>query len=461
MKKLSLLIGLVVIASMLLVSCATPTPVEVVKTVVVTQVVEGKPVEKIITATPAPTKDTSKDPVTLRFTTWTSNEAQLKLLNDIAAEYKVKNPNVTVKFESLAFDEYPTKLSVMLAGGDPPDMGWVVENVAASWIKAGVLDDVSAKLNAYPNYDFADFSKGPLGFWVRDAAVYAVPFSTSPFFVIYNTDLFKSAGLDNPEEMITKKTWTWENFAKAAKTITEKGEKGTFGYAGIEGGNMYTANLWTTITPYIWSYGGDLWSADYKACKLNSPESVKALQFMQNMVVTDKSTVPPGDSVTFVNGKVGMTFGQVSRIGPLKDVKFKWGIAPMPTGPAGYKPTIGQAAIGVFRVGNAKNKAAAQDFLAFITTKENVTKMAAFWPPARKSVLATDAVAKNYPTVNPDSIKAAVIDSINNGAVVPSHPDFAKVDLALHPFFDKIWVKDANVQTLMDDACKAGAAFFK
>ncbi len=115
----------------------------------------------------------------------------------------------------------------------------------------------------------------------------------------------------------------------------------------------------------------------------------------------------------------------------------------------------------MFRIGNPKNKAAAQDFLAFITSKENVTKMAQFWPPARKSVLATDAVSKNYPTVNPASIKAAVIDSINNGAVVPSHPDFAKVDLALRPFFDKVWAKDAKVQDLMDQACKAGAAYFK
>ena len=476
MKRLSLLLALVLVATMLLTSCAAPTPttVEVVKTVVVTQVVEAKPVEKVVTqiveakpvekvvtVTPAPTKDASKDPVALRFTTWTANEAQLKLLNDIGAEYKAKNPNVSVKFESLAFDDYPTKLSVMLAGGDPPDMGWVVENAAASWIKAGVLEDVAAKLKADPNFNFEDFAKGPLGFWVRDAAVHAVPFSTSPFFVIYNADLFKAAGIDNPQEMIAKGTWTWENFAKAAKTITEKGEKGTYGYSGIEGGNMFSANLWTIITPYIWSYGGDLWSPDFTTCKLNSPESVKALQLLQQMVVSDKSAVPPGDTVSFANGKSGMTFGQVSRIGALKDAKFKWGIAPMPTGPAGYKPTIGQAAIGIFKPGNPKNKAAAQDFLAFITNKDNVTKMAQFWPPARKSVLATDAVAKNYPTLDPASIKAAVTDSINNGAVVPSHPDFAKVDLALHPFFDKIWTKDANVQDLMDQACKAGAAFFK
>ncbi len=76
------------------------------QTQVVTQIVAGTPQNVVITATAAPTKDTSKDPVNLRFTTWTANETQLKLLSDIAAEYKVKNPNVSVKFESLAYDDY-------------------------------------------------------------------------------------------------------------------------------------------------------------------------------------------------------------------------------------------------------------------------------------------------------------------------------------------------------------------
>src|SRR5512146_590131 len=96
---------LVLIAVLMLMACAAPpAPQPVVNTVVVTQVVERKPV--VVTATPPPTRDTSKEPVNLRFTTWTGNEAQLKLLNDIAAEYKVKNPNVTVKFDTIAFDEY-------------------------------------------------------------------------------------------------------------------------------------------------------------------------------------------------------------------------------------------------------------------------------------------------------------------------------------------------------------------
>jgi multiple sugar transport system substrate-binding protein len=433
--------------------------VEVVKTQVVTQVVEGKPVEKVITATAAPTKDTSKDPVNLRFTVWTTNETQLKLLNDIAAEYKAKNPNVTIKIDGAAADDYIAKISVQLAGGDPPDAGWMLETAAANWIKAGALVDLAPKLKSFPNYDYADFSEPATSFWVRGQSVYGVPFSTSPFFVMYNADLFKAAGIPTPDELIAKKEWTFENFAKSAKAIQDKGGKDVYGFNGIENQLLFSTGLWTGLTPFVWAYGGQMWSDDFTTCKMNSPETVKALTLLQQMVVTDKSVTPPGTTAAFSSGTVGMSFGQLSRVGPLKDAKFKWGLAPMPSGAAGYKPTIGQAAVVVFKAG--KNAAWAQDFVAFLTTKENVTKMATFWPPARKSVLATDIMAKNNPNIDPAQLKAAITDSIINGKVVASHPDFAKVDLAARPFFDKLWAKDAKVQDQMDAACKALAPYFK
>jgi multiple sugar transport system substrate-binding protein len=360
---------------------------------------------------------------------------------------------VTVKFESLAQDDYAAKISLQLAGGDPPDMGWLLETMAANWIKAGALVDLGPKLKATAGYDFADLTPKAMGFWVRGDAVYAIPFSTSPFFTIYNADLFKAAGVDTPDVQIKNKTWTFENMAKAAKTIVDKNPKGTWGFSSPDGLNLYTVNLWINTTPFVRAYGGELWSDDYTTCMMNKKEAVTGLQLFQNMILVDKTVPPPGETAAFTAGNVGMSFGQLSRLGALKDAKFKWGFAPMPSGPAGWNPTIGQAAIGVFKAG--KNAAVAADFAAFITNKDNVTKLATFWPPARLSVLNAEVVAKNNPTLDPASVKASITDSILAGKVVSSHPDFAKVELAARPFFDKIWVKDGKVQDQMDAACKA------
>jgi hypothetical protein len=57
-------------------------------------------------------------------------------------------------------------------------------------------------------------------------------------------------------------------------------------------------------------------------------------------------------------------------------------------------------------------------------------------------------------------IKSSITDSILAGKVVSSHPDFAKVELAARPFFDKLWVAGSKVQEQMDAACKALAPYF-
>jgi multiple sugar transport system substrate-binding protein len=460
-RKLFALLSLLLLTALSLGACQpTVQTVEVVKEQVVTQIVQGTAVEKVITATPEPTQDTSKEPVALRFTTWTSNETQLKLLNDIAVAYTAKNPNVTVKFDSIPGDEYIQKVSIQLAGGDPPDVGWMFETAAANWIKAGALADMGPMLKANAEYNYADFTPKAMAFWVRDESVYGVPFSTSPNFVMYNKDLFEAAGIDSPDIMMEKGEWTFENFAKAAKAIQDVAPEGTYGFSTPDGGNLYIGtNPIYALTPIIRSYGGEFWSDDFKTCMMNQPEAVEAITLFQKMVAEDKSVASPGESVAFTAGKAGMAFGQISRVGPLKDATFKWGIAPMPTGPAGSVPTIGQAAVVAFSSG--KNVAWAQDFVAFLTSKENVEKLAAFWPPARESVLKSDAIAKNNPAIDPAQINAAITESIINGKVVSSHPDFAKVELTFHPFIDQLWQANADVPGLMNQSCEALASYFK
>jgi multiple sugar transport system substrate-binding protein len=278
-------------------------------------------------------------------------------------------------------------------------------------------------------------------------------------FILYNADMFKAAGVDTPDVQIANNQWTFENFVKTAKTVQAKLPKGSYAFGSADGTNPFGSNIWNQLTPFVRAYGGEFWSDDFSTCSMNSPEAVQAVQMFQSMVVTDKSFPAPGENTAFTAGNIAMTFAQISRVGPLKDAKFKWAIAPLPSGPAGYKPTIGQAAIVAFKA--SRHPEVAQDFVAFLTTKENVTKMAAFWPPARVSVLDTDAIAKAHPEIDAAQIKAAITDSIVAGKVISSHPDFAKVDLAGRPFFDKLWVADANTQDLMDQACKTLAPYFK
>jgi multiple sugar transport system substrate-binding protein len=398
---------------------------------------------------PAPAAADSTAPVNLRMTVWTGSEAHLALLNGIAAEYKADHPNVNVQFDTIPFDDYTSKLTIQLAGGNPPDAGWILETNAPAFIEAGVLADIGGTLKANETYDYADLAEPAMGLWTRSEAVYGVPFSTSPFVLFYNSDLFAAAGLQTPNELHAAGEWTWEAFADAAQAIAAE-NPGIYGFETVDNAG-YTSRIWHNLVPIIRAYGGDVWGAS--GCTLTAPEAVQAVELYHRMVFADQSAVPPGEQGDFFTGGSAMTVGQLSRVSKLVDATFAWDIAPLPSGPAGASYVIGQAALGVFNAG--PNAGAAADFVAFMTNKDNTAKLAAFFPPARSSVLATDAMASANPQIDPQSLNSAVVTGIEQGAVLPAHSEFPKIDLAARAEFDKLWAPDADVAAVLAGVCTA------
>jgi multiple sugar transport system substrate-binding protein len=390
-------------------------------------------------------------PVTLRFTQWIPVDSPRgEVFTAIADEYNSMNPNVTVEYNFIPFNDYPTTLPLRLSGSNPPDAGWLVENVAATWLASGVLADVGPALRADAEYDYADLAPAGMELWLDGEAVYGVPFSTSPFLLIYNRDLFEAAGVDTPDVMIANESYTWANLADALRTVTA--ETGVVGMQSVNGALYTGERVWHTLIPIIRAYGGDAWDSN-NTCRMNTPETVAALTLFHQMIFTDGSVEKPGQAIDFYNGTAAVLMGQLSRVAPLADASFAWDIAPMPAGPAGSADVIGQAAYVVFT--NSPNREAAVDFLKFLTNKENTLRIAEFFPPIRASVLATDVLLSANPTIDPESMRTAVIEPTLTGRVLPAHPNFPTIDLTARPFFDTLWTPNADVQATMNALCEA------
>ncbi|MBK9123598.1 MAG: sugar ABC transporter substrate-binding protein [Chloroflexi bacterium] len=393
----------------------------------------------------------AQEPVTVRFTQWIPVDSDRSAtFLAIAEEYMAANPGVTVQFEFIPFADYNTTLPLQLSGTNPPDAGWLTENVAPTWLQSGILADMGAALTSDAEYDYADLAPSGMGLWLAGDGVYGVPFSTSPFLLIYNRDLFAAAGVDAPDAMLEKGEYTWDNLAAAMKAIRE--ETGVAGLQSINGALYSGERVWHTVIPFIWAYGGDAWDADNN-CLLNSPESVAGVQKFHDMIFVDRGVEAPGEVVDFYTGTAAVLMGQLSRVGPLADASFGWDIAPLPEGPAGKVDVIGQAAIVVFN--NSPNRDIAIDFVKFLTNKENTLKIAEFFPPIRASALATDVLYTANPTISAESMKTAVIDPTLTGRVLPAHPNFPTIDLTSRTYWDQLWVADANIQAIMDEMCAA------
>lgn len=385
---------------------------------------------------PGPAND---GPVSLRMTVWTSNEAHLKLFNDIASAYKAEHPEVTeIKFDPIPFDGYITTLTTQIAGGNGPDLAWVLENAAPDFVSSGALVPLDGYDGLVP---------AATKLWQKDGRLYAYPFSTSPFGVFVNTDLFKQAGQTAPGELIAQGKWTWQNAISAASAINAKSGKAglvvrDFDYKGWD--NLST--VWT-------GWGAQAWSDDGKTCGFNQPPMVDAMTFLHQAIFTGKALPGPGTTADFFAGEAGMTITQISRASLLKDGKFGWDLVPLPDGPKGDYAVIGQAGIGVLKKG--KNAKAAADFLAYLTNEANSAKLAAYFPPPRQSQLTAETLAKTNPLLKPEQLQSVVIDGISKGVVKPSHSGQAEISQAVRAALDPLWKPDANVKSVLDGVCTA------
>ncbi|WP_375143771.1 ABC transporter substrate-binding protein [Acuticoccus sp. MNP-M23] len=383
----------------------------------------------------------------LRFTVWTGSEAHLSMLNGIAESFTATHPDVTVSFETIPAGDYTQKLTFQIAGGNTPDLGWMFEDAAPAFADAGVLENVGPALKGAAGYDFADFSKPAMGLWEDGDTVNGIPFSTSPFMVYYNKTLFDEAGLEDPLALSAKGEWTMDAWRTAAKTLKDK--TGTWGF-DFKDGEGYDSRILHALMPPIRAYGGYAWKDG--ECGFNKPEAVEAVTVLHDMVFKDKSIVPPGETGDFFSGDAAMTVNQISRASRLSDVAFDWGIAPLPTGPAGEAPVIGQAGIVVFAEGD--QKALATEFLAHMTNAENVKIMAQFFPPARKSVLESGVLVEANALIPADQM-ANVATAIETGSVLPSSKNMPQILAALKPRSDALWRPDADVEKALQAICTA------
>lgn len=381
----------------------------------------------------------------IRMAIWSANEGHLALFNEIAAAYKADHPDVNVTFDSLAFDGYTTTLTTQIAGGNAPDLAWILETNAGDFVNSGALAPLRASFEAAPGYELTDVTESALALWASGGEIYAYPFSTSPIGVFVNNDVIRAAGQQTPAELIATGEWTWDKAIEIASAV------GNNGRAGIIVRD-FNYQAWQNLASVYKAWGAAPWSADGRTCAFTEPPMVAAMTAIHDAIFTQKAMPGPGESVDFFTGDAAMTLTQISRASLLpKENPFEWDLVPLPTGPAGDYAVIGQAGIGVFASG--RNPEVAADFLAFFTNPENSRKLAQFFPPARASLLNAEVLGAANPLLSPEQLDAVVIKGISTGEVIPGHAGFAEIQQTVRASLDALWVPEADVAAVLQSVC--------
>lgn len=402
-------------------------------------------VEEPSSAETAPDLEDVAEPVEIEF--WTLLTGPLgERLDALITEYNASQDNVVVvNVNQGGYNEIQQKMLAALAAGDPSYVATMIDykNVPF-YANSGVLEPISDWAS---DEDMADFIPGLLSDLTLNDKVYALPMNRSTQGLYYNKDLFIQAGLD-PD----KPPQTWEEVREYGAAIAALGDE----YAGTYG----TGNMQWYFEPFVYEFGGEFSDAECNFT-FNDAAGVAAATYLQELVHKDGVAIIPANlsgafdqqMSEFVQGNIGMIRQSTAVNGFISDVvDFDWGFTMFPEGPAGRAVTGGGANVAIGAHASEEEKAAAWDFIRWLTNAENSAEfhMATGYMPSRYSAAElpeVQAFYEDHPTwkISVDQLEFARPTS----CAVLNSPQWAAV---IEASMDRILINNEDVQSVLDDA---------
>jgi ABC-type glycerol-3-phosphate transport system substrate-binding protein len=195
---------------------------------------------------------------------WVNRPRQyVDLLQSLADTGFTPQTGIRVKFSIMPEE---SKLILANAAGMQPDVALGVStNVPFEMAIRGAVKD----LRAFSDFDaFIDvYSPGALLSYIIDDSVYAIPETQDFWVTFYRRDILESLGIPVPR--------TWNEVLAILPELQRYGMNYNSPLSDATGSKGYLATA-----PYIWNYGGDLYSADGFATGLDSEQAISAITFM-------------------------------------------------------------------------------------------------------------------------------------------------------------------------------------
>lgn len=302
----------------------------------------------------------SGDKVVVKVRVW--DEQVQKAYDKSFEEFEKANPNIDAQTVYVPYDSYFDKLRTDVAGGQGDDAFMINGSYIEPYIANGTLMEIG------DDFDSSDWLEAAVKQYTYDGKLYGVPQLTDGGIALYyNEDLLSKAGL-KPEDLQNLK-WSpdgnGDTLTPTAKKLTVDAAGVAADQPGFNGDNPgawgYSAaqDLQGIYYNFIGSNGGQF-QDDNDKFVFASPESTQAFEYLVKLINTDKvspaasNTNDDGDFTKdqFLQGKIAMfQSGTYNLKNVAEGAKFKWGIAPLPAGPAGQVSVVNS----IITAGNAKS----------------------------------------------------------------------------------------------------------
>jgi multiple sugar transport system substrate-binding protein len=284
------------------------------------------------------------------------------VLEQQIAAFRQRYPDVTVKPDYTDYNNLNEKLTASIAGGQPYD----VMLMGIGWVPPFAAKGVLADLGKDPAQLASQYYEPVVEAGVYEGKVYALPVMLDTRIGIYRKDLFAEAGITEPPK-------TFAEMREYGRRLTQRAPDGTLQRAGLDVLSIDPRQAFETL---LWANGGELFAPDGKPA-FNSPQGVEALQFMVDVIQTDRSedigfTQPQSPTGNVMaQGRAAMMVGhhnfwsEIERMAPDLIAQDKIGFFVI----TDERPAVFQGGTLATVAAQSRNSAAAKAFAEFLASE--------------------------------------------------------------------------------------------
>jgi multiple sugar transport system substrate-binding protein len=385
----------------------------------------------------APTAVPAAADVPLRWRTRPDNKEEIAVYTNISGELDTQLEGITLAYEPGGTEgaNYQDQLKTEVAAGTAPDVFWIPGTDIADFATRGLILNIAPLAAKTEGFDTKAFYSGPMYHLTFNpegsksgadsGALWGLPRDVSTFALYLNMDLINEAGAPDPRELAKQGKWDWNAFLDVAQKTRALGTD-IYGYGA--------SAWWGPYGTWLNAAGGGFYNADRTACALNTPESLKGLDFQRALYQQYDVATPYGEDPEppFRAGKVAMFQNGRWATPGARTVPFNWDVVELPNGPQG---TPGNWLFWGAYVVNAKtaHPEEAWKLVQALTTAETQGKVAALGAniPSRVSKEALDAFLTFTPPANNQAFLNGIADAAKPTAEGPlwagSWPEYDKI----------------------------------
>jgi multiple sugar transport system substrate-binding protein len=264
-----------------------------------------------------------------------------------------------------------SKVIVQSIGGVGPDLFESKTGFALSaCVNAGIALDLTDEIRKLGVDVERDLWNGANPCLVYDGRVYGLPNNVAVDALWMNKDHFREAGVSLPAGPMT-----WDEFIPVAEKLMVRNGEGKV----VRFGFLFA---WWQWRMFMVQWGGRVYSADGTRCEIDCPETVAAIQFMQDLVYRHRISPSPeqeaamtsqggwgtGTISWFGGGRASTSLGGRWWLMALRQYEgLRLGVVESPHGPNRVFHSYGRATL-INR--KSPHRREALDFMRFILSRE-------------------------------------------------------------------------------------------